>query len=68
MASERIQRQINRLLDEIEDAVARRNWDIVRERSKPGRMGQRCRFSIAVTLETPMQSETMRPEDARPIA
>ena len=31
MASERVQRQIDRLLDEIEAAVEQRNWELVRE-------------------------------------
>ncbi|MFQ6029672.1 MAG: hypothetical protein ACE5Q6_19515, partial [Dehalococcoidia bacterium] len=31
MASERVQRQIDRLLDQIEAAVEQRNWELVRE-------------------------------------
>ena len=31
MASERLQPQVNRLLDEAEDALAQRNWETVRE-------------------------------------
>ena len=31
MLSERMQRQVDRLLDEAEEAVARRDWDTVRE-------------------------------------
>ena len=34
MASARIQRQIERLLDEAEDASAERNWEVVRERAQ----------------------------------
>ena len=34
MASERVQRQIDRLLDEAEEAAAQRNWNIVRERAE----------------------------------
>ena len=32
MLSERVQRQIDRLLDEAEEAAARKAWDVVRER------------------------------------
>ena len=32
MASERVQRQIDRLLDEAEEAVVRHEWDVVRAR------------------------------------
>ena len=34
MATERIQRQVDRLLDEAEEALAQRNWEAVRERAK----------------------------------
>ncbi len=34
MASERIQRHIDRLLDEVDEAVARLDWALVRERSQ----------------------------------
>ena len=34
MASERIQRQIDRLLDEAEQASAERHWNVVRERAQ----------------------------------
>ena len=34
MASERAQRQIDRLLDEAEDAVSQLDWDIVRDRAQ----------------------------------
>ena len=34
MPSERVQRQINRLLDEAEEASALQNWEVVRERAK----------------------------------
>ena len=33
MASERVQRQIERLLDQIEEAAGELNWPVVRERS-----------------------------------
>ena len=34
MASERVQRQIDRLLDEAEEASARQDWDVVRARAQ----------------------------------
>ena len=34
MASERVQRQIDRLLDEAEQALVQRAWDVVRERAQ----------------------------------
>ena len=34
MASERIQRQIERLLDEAEEASAERNWEVVLDRAQ----------------------------------
>ncbi|MFQ6029670.1 MAG: hypothetical protein ACE5Q6_19505 [Dehalococcoidia bacterium] len=34
MASERIQRQIDRLLDEAEEAMAQLNWEVVYQRSR----------------------------------
>ena len=34
MATERIQRQVDRLLDEAEEALAQRNWEAVRERAQ----------------------------------
>ena len=34
MASERVQRQIERLLDEAEEASAERNWEVVRDRAQ----------------------------------
>jgi hypothetical protein len=34
MATERIQRQVDRLLDEAEEALAQWNWEAVRERAK----------------------------------
>ena len=34
MASERVQRQIERLLDEAEEASAQRQWEVVRDRAE----------------------------------
>ena len=34
MASQRIQRQVDRLLDEAEEAVAQRDWAVLRERAE----------------------------------
>ena len=34
MPSERIQRQINRLLDETEEAISNQEWDLVGERAR----------------------------------
>ncbi len=34
MASERVQRQIERLLDEAEEAIAQLNWVVVRDRAQ----------------------------------
>ena len=34
MASERVQRQIERLLDKAEEASAERNWEVVRGRAR----------------------------------
>ena len=34
MAGERVQRQIDRFLDEAEEAVANRNWEVVRQRAR----------------------------------
>ena len=34
MASERIQRQIDRLLDQVEEAVELLDWDVVRSRAQ----------------------------------
>ena len=34
MASERVQRQIERLLDEAEEASSKRNWEVVRDRAE----------------------------------
>ena len=34
MASERLQRQIERLLDEAEQAIAQRDWTAVRQRAQ----------------------------------
>ena len=36
MPSERVQRQIDRLLNEAEDASARRDWPTVKERAEQG--------------------------------
>ena len=34
MASERVQRQIDRLLDEAEEAFAKRDWQVVRDNAR----------------------------------
>ena len=49
MASERIQRQIENLLDEAEEAVSRSDWGVARDRAQKPREGAvHCCYSKGI--------------------
>jgi hypothetical protein len=69
MVSERLKRQIDRLLDEAEEAAAQRNWEVVRDRAQyvltfdPANPDGLAFFAAAErALKTPGASPAVQPD------